>query len=258
MPDPEVKVEPVVEPKVEPKAPEPEAKVEPKVEPKTEPKVEPKAPAAAGDPPADLPKKDWKDSRIAELTAKLNQERAKKVEPPKGAAESEADFNARVEARAQQLVQEKTVLGDWDRRCNEVFAEGKSQFADFDSRVGEIKKTVDAKDPDEVQRYNTMIAAAMETGKAAELLHELGGDIGEARRLMALPPMKLAVELAQRAAKIEALPEPSGAPKPITPIGSGGVHYEGIAPDDANRGTKLPIAQWMALREKQARERGLQ
>jgi len=33
---------------------------------------------------------------------------------------------------------------------------------------------------------------------------------------------------------------------------------EGITPDDPKRGTKLPIKDWMAQREKQARERGIQ
>lgn len=248
MPDPVV-VEPVVEPKVEPV-------VEPKVEPKLEAKVEPKVESKVE--PVVPPKADWRDARIAELTAKLNKERATKVEPPKAPAESQADFDARVEARAQLLVNERVAVKSWDDQCIAVASKGKELFPDFDSKLSEVKRVVDVNDPNEVRAYNTMLAAAIETGRAPELLHELGGDLSEVRRLMALPPMKLAVELAQKASKIEAVPEPSNAPKPITPVGSSGVHYEGIAPDDANRGTKLPIAQWMKLREAQARDRGLQ
>ncbi len=40
-------------------------------------------------------KKDWKDARIAELTAKLNAEKAKRLEVPKAPDESDADFEAR-------------------------------------------------------------------------------------------------------------------------------------------------------------------
>lgn len=249
MPDPVV-IEPAVVPKVEPV-------VEPAVEPKAEPvvvaKVEPVVPVVE---PA--PKKDWKDSRIAELTAKLNQERAKKVEPPKAEGESQAEFDARVEVRAQALAEEKSSVSAWNRQCNEVALKGREQYTDFDTRLDGIKQAVDANDPREVQQYNTLLAAAIETGRASELLHELGADVGEARRLMALSPMKLAIELTQRAAKLEAIPDPSAAPKPIKPVGSGGVHYEGIKPDDPNRGTKLPIGEWMKQREAQARERGLQ
>lgn len=255
MPDPTVEDKP--ETKVEVKAEEkPEIKVESK-ETAPEVKVETKPEVKPADT-APVVKPDWKDSRIAELTAKLNKERARVAEPPKAPAESEADFNARVEARAQVLASEKAAVQSWDDQCNAVARKGKEQFTDFDSRLWEIKRVVDANDPKEVAQYNTMLAAAIETGRAPELLHELGGDLSEARRLMALPPMKLAVELAQRAAKIEAVPEPSKLDKPIKPVGSGGVHYEGIAPDDAQRGTKLPIAIWMEQREKQARDRGLQ
>lgn len=254
----EPKIEPVVEPKVEPVVSavvEPAVKVEPVVaapilEPKVEPKVEPVAKVE--------PKADWRDSRIAELTAKLNAAKAAKVEPPQAAAEPDADFEARVQARAKVLADEQTTAREWNERCNQVATDGKAQFPDFMDRMNAIRGSVNPQDAGEVAGYNEVLAAAIETGKGPQLLHELGADPGEFRRLMTLSPVKRATELTTRAIKLDAAPDPSSAPKPITPLGSRGVHYEDIKPDDPVRGTKLPKADWFAARQKQAEERGLQ
>lgn len=246
MPDPVIEpetVEPKVEPVVEPGA---EPKVEPVVEPKVEAKPEPKP-------------EDWRDRRIAELTHKLN--KANKVAPASAAApvpgESEAVFQARVLETAAQL----TEINDWNKQCETVATTGRAEFPDFNARLAACQSVVNPQDPVEVAQFDTVLKAAVATGQAHKLLHALGETPGEVAKLMKLSPIKMAVELATRAAKLgEALadPEPSAAPKPITPVGSRGVHYDGIKPDDAANGTKLPIREWMKQREAQAIERGMQ
>lgn len=209
---------------------------------------------------SEAPKTDWRDARIAELTAKLNRERAAKAAPPpKDEGESEADFEARVE----RLATAKAAQAEWDRQCNAVAAQGRTEFSEegFNERLGKILTVVDHQDAGEREAYNGVLQAAIETGAAHKILFSLGDNPGEVRRLMGLSPTKRAVEIAQLASKLVAgaAAEPSSAPKPITPIAGGsGKHYEGIAPDNPEHGTKLPKSDWFARRQKQVEERGLQ
>lgn len=208
---------------------------------------------------------DWRDKRIAELTRKLNEER-KKAPPTVVAAppapvqapgETQESFDSRVRETASQMVQ----INEWNRKCDDVASTGRTEFQDFNTRLAACQSVVNSEDPAEVGQFNSILAAAMETGQAHRLLHSLGETPGEVTKLMRMSPLKMAVELERRAAKFAppaADPEPSNAPKPITPIGSRGVHYDGIKADDPVNGTKLPIGEWMKQREKQASERGLQ
>lgn len=239
---------------------EPVVKIEPTAAAVPEPVVAPvELVVAAPEPvPVPAPKKDWKDDRIAELTAKLNQARATKVEPPKTTDESDADFEARVNARAQVLADERVQTQTWNEKCAGVFTAGTAEYTDWKDKLGAVQSVVNAKDPNEVGQYNDVLAATIETGKAHQLVYQLGNDPGEFKRLMALTPVKRGMELATMAAKLDAAPEPSAAPAPITPIGSKGAAHEEITPDDPNRGMKLSTKEWMRRREAQAVERGIQ
>lgn len=216
---------------------------------------------AAAEPPSGTPAKpDWRDARIAELTHKLNAEKAKKAPaaaaPVQAQGETEAEFESRVAQRAAEMAG----ITKWNEDCNAVAASGKAAFGpDFDKRLGAIQSVVNAGDQVEFNAYNEFLATAMETGKPHQLLFALGENPGEVKRLMGLSPVRRAMEMAGMASKLEAAPAPSGAPKPITPIGgSNGQHYEGISPDNSEHGMKLPKADWFARREKQAAERGIQ
>lgn len=216
-------------------------------------------PVAGAAPPK---KTDWKDDRIASLTFQLNEERRTKAAatpPAQTPGETDADFARRVDEAATAKAGQMAAKVDWDRQCNIVAEQGKKEFPDFIPRITAIRASFNQEDPNEVAMYNELVATAMETGQAHRILYALGSDPGEYQRLMQLSPVKRAMEIGTLAQKLVASPEPSGAPKPITPIvGSNGEHYEGIAPDDPKRGTKLPKAQWFKERQKQADERGLQ
>ena len=231
----------------------------------------PAAPAAAppetppAEPPATppAPKPDWRDARIAELTAKLHAVKAAPAPPPppRTPGETDAQFQARVNEAASVMAVEIAQQTAWNQACNAVAAAGNAAFKDFGDRLKAVQGVVNVADPQEFQQYNQVLETAIETGKGHQLIYALGADPGEFLRLMRLNPVKRALEIAGMASKLDAdgaAAEPSGLPAPITPIGSRGTHYDGIAPDDAARGMKLPKNTWFAEREKQARERGIQ
>lgn len=247
---PEVKPEVVVEqPKpeavVEAK-PEGEAKPEPKAEGETKPEVEAEA------KPAAKPVEDWKDARIRQLTAKLADERKKRAELP--AEESKPGESAEIERQVELRAQAKARIDAFNKACTDAAAEGKAKFPDFDQRVGELVRLIDPQDPASAAAYNEFLVAALETGKAPEIIHALGGDLNEAARILSLPPIKRAVELTRLAEK-----EPSAAPdlpKPIKAIGSNkGAAATQIDPADASRADNLSTAEWIRRRNAQVKER---
>lgn len=225
----------------------------------------PETPAPAAPKPPE-PKPDWRESRIAELTAKLNKEKelrqaAESRVPTTPAAQtspgvSEAEIAARVSTEAQRLAQ----IAAWNEACNAVASNGGKKFSDFNERLRAVQGVVNHQDETEAAQYAELLSAAIETGKAEDLIYSLGANPGEVTRLMRMSPVKRAVEVAMMAARLEtaAAPEPSSVPKPVTPLGSRGLHYDGLKPDDPANGTKLPISEWMKQREKQAEERGIQ
>lgn len=260
MPDPT----PVVEPTPTPVA-SPESAPSPAVTPTPTPDPTP-APVVAKEP-------DWRDKRIAELTHKLNE--ARRAAPPaivpqpvpatpapQAPGESQAVFEARVAETAQQIAS----ANEWNRTCYDVAQTGQKEFGkeSFDKAIAAVNSVVNHADNAESQQFNEFLRAAVETGQAHKLIHELGANPGEVKRLMALPGAKRVVELTRMADKIATPtgdPEPSGAPKPITPVGSKGLHYDGVQPDNKDLGTTIPTREWMARREKQIeakREAGVQ
>jgi hypothetical protein len=144
----------------------------------------------------------------------------------------------------------------FDSDCNAVAEAGRKAFGKeaFDSSIANFTKNlVDGDDPASVQSYNEFLLAALETGEAPRLLHELGQNLDEAARILALPPIKRAVELAKLAVR-----EPSEitkAPKPLTPIGNRGGSHTSIDPTDAERADRLTTAEWMKRREEQVKAR---
>lgn len=206
------------------------------------PQEEPKAAAPEESKPA--PKPDWRDKRIAKLTAQLKEAQAKPKAPEAPAPQQNPteDFNRRVsEAVAAQRFNEK---------CNEVAEQGRSAFPDFDERLTALRSLVNDQDPAEVAQYNQFIQAGMETGQLHQIIHELGADLEEASRLLALPPIKMAMELAKRGVAPQADPV-SLAPKPIRPLGGQLREHTQVRPDDPSRSDTLSTAEWMKRRSEQ-------
>ena len=224
------------------------------------PAPEAPAPAPPSDPPPKAPSPDWKEARIARLTGQLReaQERLRVAEtkPPAPSALPPVVPAAEVDARAEALAKELEAQRDFNRRCDETAQAGRKSFgeAEFNSRVQDLVKIFDRNDPAQATAYNLLLDAAMSTGKGHEIVHKLGGDLNEASRLLSLPPIRMAMEIAKMASPPPAAPI-SQAPKPITPIGNAGLSNTPISPDDPERGGTLTTEDWMRRREAQVRER---
>lgn len=236
------------EPEVQVEAkPEGEAQVEAKSEGEAEPEVKVEAKADDAAPPAgatEKEKEDWRDKRIAKLTAKLRESERAKVEPPKpGSAEED-------EARIQAEVSRRAANDAFNKACNDAAAAGRKDFgeAEFNSRVGSLTKLVDKDDLSSIGAYNQFLAAALETGEASKLIFELGGDLNLAEKIMSLPPLKMAVELTKLASRKAEGEEISSAPKPIRPV-NGSAPHSAISASDTERADKLSTAEWMKRRE---------
>lgn len=194
----------------------------------------------------------WFQKRIGELTREkyeakrqadtaaqeareLREQLARQQQGDEGEAEP-VDVQARVKQEAERIVADRT----FNETCNKVYAQGKSEFPDFDTAVQNLQMVG-------VNRDFLELATTSDAG--AKLLHHLGTDLDEAARIAALPPVQMARELTKLEFKLNQAPAPkpvSKAPAPITPIGSGGVTDNGLRDD-------LPMAEWM--RRHHARKR---
>ena len=217
--------------------------------------------AAAGDKgkvpdPAAVKTEDWRDRRIAQLTAKLRESEATKAKAPT-VDPAVAPQPALTEAEIQQRVRQQVAQDEFARRCNDAVAAGRGEYADFDSRTNEIRSIVNPTDVSEVTAYNRLIEATLDTGEGPRLLYELGGNKNEAARLLELAqsnPTRLGIEVARLAAK-QSEAEPSKAPKPLTPIGGRGGSHEQIDPKDAERADRLDTKTWINRRQAEVDKR---
>lgn len=250
-------VEPVVTPP-EPVVTPPEPTSPPEVPPTTAQGAEPTAPPTVTPPPTEP--QDWRDKRIATLTRRLRELQERPATPPPTPAgtappapplQPPTDLDALVNQRAREMA----AVQDFNRRCDETAAAGRAAFgeAEFNGRIASLQKLVDNTDPASVQAYNAFLMAAIETGDAPRVLHELGADLNEAQRILAMPPPKMAVELTRRA--IVPPSQVSSAPRPIVPIAQRGAAHERISPDDPDRADHLSTAEWMRRREEQLAQR---
>lgn len=209
-------------------------------------------------------KEDWREKRFAKKSAQLDAERARAQALEVEVAELKAGkqvgaSEAEIEAEVQRRLKTAAPQADWNTRMNAVVEAGKAAFTPekFNASVTQLKELVDFKDPGEATQYRAFLAAAEATGAAPQLIYELGRDPAKAQEFLDMPALQMTVELTKLAGGLKKEAPLSAMPRPITPVDGKGIHYEAIAPD-TDAGAKLPIAEWMARREKQARDRGLQ
>ncbi len=162
----------------------------------------------------------------------------------------------------QRLVAEESARQTFDRRCNDAVLEGRKAHNDFDKVVlgdlTSISPTIDQRSGRPVLP-TPLVEAALETGRAAEVLYALGQDVNEASRIRGLRPVAQAVELAKFAAKLDAaqtapseetapLPNVSRAPAPIKPPTKAGSTRPAFTPYDTDN---FSTEEWIRQREKQ-------
>ena len=143
------------------------------------------------------------------------------------------------------LVNERVALMKFNADCDNIAAQGKKEFADFDDAIGILNQVglIDA--PDKPQTF-LQVATTLENPH--KVMHYLGSNPDEASRFRNMEPVKLAQELTRLEFKLN---QPksvavSNAPPPIKPI-------NGVAKgevDVLNPPKDMPMDEWVAANRK--------
>ena len=213
-------------------------------EPAGEAVADPASPAA---PAIDPPLPEWRQKQFNKVYARLKAVEAerdalKAAQPGADAGLTEAD----VQRRAEALASQQTFIA----QVKQADTLGRATYADFDTRVARVYELANTGTAAERSAYDTLLRTAMETGQAHRIMYELGGDMAKASEMLELAaasPVKMALEVAKMSL-VKGEPEPSKAPKPITPIGGRGSSLNEIAPSDPVRADKLSTEEWMRRR----------
>lgn len=211
---------PSPEPPPPPPAPEPPvAAVQEGQEPS--PEAEPAKPEPL---PPEIQKRIDRENREkweARREAELLRQRVAEYERQQRQAAQPAD-NA--EERALQRFRLEQQQQDFNRQCNEVYRRGQAEYPDFDEAVRSLNATGWGNRPDALAMLTSM-------PDAHRVYRELAGNLDNAGRVLALPPMQMAMELARMASRAPAaaaqdapqptqsLPPVTQAPAPIRPVG---------------------------------------
>jgi hypothetical protein len=200
---------------------------------------------------------EWAVKRVGVLTAQLREKERELAELKKGSTATgltEEQINQRVQTEAQRLTAQQA----FDAKAAEVQAAGRTAHPDFDATVNQFKRVVNFQNPAEAVAYNQFLQAAFRLGidGAAKVIHDLGSDLNEAARILALSPVEMGVELGRRAAStvddnVSRTPKP---PKPADRRG-GAANTDETDPDDTERGDKLSTREWMRRRNLQVEAR---
>jgi hypothetical protein len=151
---------------------------------------------------------------------------------------------AEIEARAQELARAQM----FNEKCADVYRSGCSQFPDFQVKLNDLNRMVGGNLPRE------FVEAALATGKAHEAIYKVAADPSIADRVMTMSPYQQVVEMDRLVRGGSPLPAPvPGAPRPI----SSQVGMRGTAPAPNLEDENLPMEDWIKLREKDLKERGV-
>lgn len=253
--------QPQEEPNQQPEPTQPDLPIQQPEQPEPRPATQPES----------EPARDWRDRRIGEQQQRLRERNARIQEleaqlqqlsgqapQPQGqpgqgqqygqppSPYGQGDIQRQINEAAAQMA----ATQEFTRRCNEVAEAGRRSYGNFDQRVQRLTGLVDANDTQQVRQYNDFLSACMETGQASRLIYELGGDLNEASRIMAMTPVKMAVELTRMSSRPGT--ESSNAPRPLAPVASSAQSNRAlIHPDDPEGADTLSIEEWMRRREEQ-------
>lgn len=181
-------------------------------------------------------------NELSLATQALEQINAKGKQPEsKQEGLTKEEIDRRIDLAAQGKAAQQKFADD----CNTILADGNTKFADFGTKITGLAPVVGDKG-----LPVSVIEAAMETGKAAEVIYALASDLDETTRIMGLSPTKQAVAIARLADRLEKPKEISKVPPPPKPIA--GAIVSDKDPD------KMSAEEWFAWRnstiEKRRRE----
>ena len=164
------------------------------------------------------PKTDWAQRRIDQLTREKYEERRQREaleqqiaaqRPPAEQGQQPPATADAIRAEAQRIVAQER----FNDACNRVFQAGVKESPEFETNLRTLQTV------GEVSR--DFLEAITEMDAGHKVLNHLGANPEVAERVLAMPPMKQAMELARIEASIakSAPPPVSKAPPPITPVG---------------------------------------
>jgi len=203
------------------------------------------APAPTPAPaPAEPQPKPWYLGRIDDLTgqkhrleAELTELRAKLSGTAPPAAPQPAPAGAPNVDAIRTEAARIAAAERFNSECNKVAEQGRAAFKDFDAvlanwvTLGGLPAT--------------LVEAALETGKAHEVIYELGRNMDKALQLVRLPPVRQAAQVAAFASSLRGQAV-SQAPAPLpTSVGAGAQRDRTVYDDD------LSTEDWIRLRNAQ-------
>jgi hypothetical protein len=247
--------DPPAPPVEQPTAPQPELPLQtPQPEADPAPAVEP----AEGDEPPKAADPDEIKRRIDRLTREKYESQRRFDELQRQFNEFQArsqpqapqDPAREAEQRGYQRAQFERVEADFNARCNDIYHKGREEFGqEMDDAVAALTAAGwNGNRPD-------ALAALTQLPDAHKVYHHLASDLDNAARVLALPPMQMAMELTRLAGDPATLGErapASGdttrAPPPIRPVG-GNSGRRALSSDDP----RLSMADFIRLRDREER-----
>lgn len=195
--------------------------------------------------PAEPKREPWFQKRIDELT-KARREAERRADALEALISAQgqpqthtpenvpgAPMNDREIQRRAEAIAAQQRLND---EANRVYREGKAKHPDFDVAVSQLIQVTDlSQKPD-------FLDAVTRLPNGADVYHHLGTHPDHASEILSLRGTALALELAKLSAELGKPKKGSGAPPPISPVGSSAVSSGDLTDD-------LPIGEWIRRRE---------
>lgn len=189
--------------------------------------------------------KPWFQERIDQLTREKHEARREAesyrtiVDSLNRGERTEANPNVDVDALANTKAVELVKAQQFNDKCNAVYTSGTTEFSDFDQTLANFSMLGGL--PSHV------LEAVTQLPDAHKVLHSLGQDMDAAARILSLPPVPMAVELAKLSLSPRKTAPVSNAPRPITPIDG--------APKGEPDPEKMGYKEWEEWREAQLKKR---
>jgi molecular chaperone GrpE (heat shock protein) len=172
---------------------------------------------------APKPKTDWAQRRIDQLTREKHEERRQREALAAELAQYRQPTDQQhqpgqpqdIDQIVEQRVAAKISDQNFNQACNRVYQAGVKADPNFEANLRTLQSV------GEISRDFLEVVTDMEEGH--KVLNHLGANPDEADRILSLPPLKQARELAKIEASLgKAAPPPpvSKAPAPISPVGS--------------------------------------
>jgi len=190
------------------------------------------------------------EERLALLSATLKPGEGESAAPAQQTYSPEALQEA-IAAQAELIAEQKLTAQQFNSACNGIFDAGTKEFGakEFPTVVGNLRQLVTG-DPKAEQRYSAMLEAVTTVDNGHRVIKALSDDLDEASRILDLPPVKMAVEIAKLGLKVNAPKPTSSAPPPPKPVrGSAAATTQ----QDPEKMTMQEYAAWRAEQRKARR-----